>query len=321
VVLVICIAPGSNGQHTEALCKPGYTWTYNSLGQIPCDVAAILSTPCSPTNDYHIPALEPGSPGYTIPAKPSICECNTVHYTLTGACAACQGGMTAGLPWTTFKENCTSTWPDGQYPFDIPSNTAVPGWAFQLVEGANRFSMTEALAAKDEPEHKGSTSSSSSSVTTATTTPNTTPGNTAPSSNASSDHTGAIVGGVVGGVAGIAILGGLIVFFIARRRKSSNRYTEIPVASEDRFHRTNPKAYQKGEKDGLASVGAAASRPSWQGTKRPVQEPYYNPDDPDTYPAKGAPDRSFSEDSYTLVGSNQPLGALGWAQHETRAEV
>jgi len=212
-----------------------------------------------------------------------------------------------------------------RYPFDIPSNTAVPGWAYQLVEGANRFSMTEALAAKDEPEHKASTSSSlSSSSSTSTTTPNTTPSNTAPSSHASSNSTGAIVGGVVGGVASLAILGGLVVFFILHRRKS-NRYTEISVASEDRFDNTNLKAYQQGEKGGSAasiqSTGAGASLPSWQGAKRPIQESYFNPYDPNTYPTKGAPDRSFSDDSYTLVGSNPPLGALGWEQHEVRAEV
>jgi len=192
--------------------------------------------------------------------------------------------------------------------------------------------MTEALAAKDEPEHKASSSSSlSSSTTTATatsspssTTTTTTPNNH-PSSNPSSNSTaGVIIGGVVGGVAGIAILGGLFVFFIVRRRKS-DRYTEIPVVSEDILDRTNLKAYQQGGKGGSAvsipSVGAAASLPSWQGAKRPVQEPYYNPDDPKTYPTKGALDRSFSEDSYTLVGSNPPLGALGWTQHDARAEV
>jgi len=117
-MLVIWIA-SSNGQHTDALCDSSYSWSYNSLGQTPCLVAAIISTPCSKSGDFHIAALSPGSVGYDPPKKPTECQCNTVHYSLLGACAACQGAVTSGIPWTAFKENCTSTWPDGQFLFEI----------------------------------------------------------------------------------------------------------------------------------------------------------------------------------------------------------
>lgn len=74
-----------------------------------------------------------------------------------------------------------------------------------------------------------STSSSSSSTTTSSSSTSgtapaqSTTGVSPPTSGGSSNNTGAIVGGVVGGVAGIALIAGVIAFFIIRSRKKDSK--------------------------------------------------------------------------------------------------
>ena len=91
--------------------------------------------------DYDVPALLGPDYHYRPSLPPTICQCNSVAYNLysqfylsaqlplsskhfsphsyvyltctcLGACAACQNG-TIG-PWSTFAENCTKSWSDGQ---------------------------------------------------------------------------------------------------------------------------------------------------------------------------------------------------------------
>jgi hypothetical protein len=79
--------------------------TFNSMGQDPCRVAAVLESPCifysqsafscttfssSPRTAPSLPALPLG--GSYPPSNDSSCKCSSVVYSLLSACAACQGG-------------------------------------------------------------------------------------------------------------------------------------------------------------------------------------------------------------------------------------
>lgn len=54
-----------------------------------------------------------------------------------------------------------------------------------------------------------------------------TPSVIAPSSHSSGISTGAAVGATLGGVAGLAIIGGLIAFFILKKRRKARRTPEV----------------------------------------------------------------------------------------------
>ncbi|KAF8267471.1 hypothetical protein EI94DRAFT_1730415 [Lactarius quietus] len=88
-------------------------WTFNSLQQNPCLVAATLAAECN--NGYY-----PGNQ----------CLCNTVSYNLFSACSACQGES-----WKNSSEwlsNCTPAViaNSGTFPGPIPVGIRVPKWAY-----------------------------------------------------------------------------------------------------------------------------------------------------------------------------------------------
>jgi len=311
----------ANAQHTEAKCNvSSLTWSFNSLGQSPCLVAAYLGDPCSPDGDFDVPGIGPGF-HYDPPDIPQVCDCSTVTYSLLSACALCQDADVS--PWSTFTENCTarSVSPDGEYPFAIPFGTAIPNWAYQPIISSNRFNVTLARMVGDSPENSTSISTSSSESPTSTQpsfispspspssplspTTSRTSGGTQTSPAHKSDA-GVIAGSVVGGVAGLAIIGGLIAFFVIRDRKKTQQDLTPSVAyADDRpiSHYQNigtspsPLHSSRSMSEGQAS-------PSWQpgGTPvsyanqtQPMYQPSmpastivprpYNPDDPSTFPA------------------------------------
>ncbi|KAI0247545.1 hypothetical protein BJV78DRAFT_909637 [Lactifluus subvellereus] len=118
-------------------CLSSWSWSFNSLGQNPCAVAAYLQAVC---NDgvFTIPPLPPGD-SYTGPTGPGdaadLCKCNTVVYSLMSACDACQGAM--WLPWETWTRNCTAVDPPTTFLRLIPTGTRVPEWAFLEVTASS----------------------------------------------------------------------------------------------------------------------------------------------------------------------------------------
>ncbi|VDC06652.1 unnamed protein product [Peniophora sp. CBMAI 1063] len=127
---------------------PSYNWTYNSLGQNPCLIAASLEGVCS-NGTFTLPALSPGQ-HYTGPKANAtdsadaqdLCKCNTVAYSLISACTACQNSTWS--TWFEWSYNCSAVWVDGEYPETIPNNTRVPSWAYLPVSGSNLWSNTSA---------------------------------------------------------------------------------------------------------------------------------------------------------------------------------
>ncbi|KAI9452880.1 hypothetical protein BJY52DRAFT_891820 [Lactarius psammicola] len=111
-------------------CPSSWSWSFNSLGQTPCAVAAYLQGVCN-NGVFTIPNLDPGN-SYTGPTGPGdandLCKCNTVVYSLMSACDACQGAK--WFSWKSWSRNCTSIDPPTTFSNLIPSGTRVQEWAF-----------------------------------------------------------------------------------------------------------------------------------------------------------------------------------------------
>jgi len=213
-----------------------WEWTFNSLDQNACTVAAHLMSTCN-GGTFTIDALIPGY-SYTGPTgidDTNLCKCNTVTYSLISACDACQGAVWTS--WSEYSSNCTKTLPPSSFPNPVPSGTRVPQWALIDITSGNNWSSNQSYAVGDSPEQapgallgtsgatvstsgtrsgatsgtRGGATSSLSSESSSTANP------TPPPSSKSSSNMGVIVGGAVGGVVVISLAAIAIVFFLRRR--------------------------------------------------------------------------------------------------------
>ncbi|THH17527.1 hypothetical protein EW146_g3301 [Bondarzewia mesenterica] len=210
-------------------CVAGWEWTYNSLNQTPCVVAAYLEAVCN-NGQFGISSLIPGNHyiGPNGPGNGDLCACNTVSYSLISACDACQGSI--WTQWSEWSFNCSSVSADGTYPRSIPSGTRVPGWAYLNVTKADIWNNTIAFESAALPEssatggpttiNPSASQTSSVSVTATSSTSSSAVSSPQNASSSSHSHAGAIAGGVVGGVVGAALLAGLVAFLAIRHRRS-----------------------------------------------------------------------------------------------------
>ncbi|KAI9459394.1 hypothetical protein F5148DRAFT_1218816 [Russula earlei] len=227
-------------------------WSYNSLGQNPCYVAAYLESSCN-GGQFQIPPLTPGVLyGGPFAGGSTLCQCNTVVYSLVSACGACQGG--SWVQWSQWSFNCSSVSEDGTYPTALPRLTRVPRWAYLSVVKANTWNITLAQIAGDSPEGTPTTVATVQASSTAS----------AVSQNPTSNsHAGRIAGGVVGGVVAAALLIGLIFWYIRRRRRRAEPLPSPFVGN-------------------AAHVAEAFGQPG-HGVSTPIGK-YYDPSDPSTFP-------------------------------------
>jgi len=272
-----------------AACASGWEWNQNSLGQDPCTISSMLDAGCRGIGSYSIPALN-STQNYVPPQKDNTydltCDCNTVMYSLYMACSTCQGGMI--YSWLRWITQCDSVYVT-QYPIDIAPGTAVPRWAFYDVTTLpnQTYDDSVAIGIGRDPEatpKQMSTLSLKSSTSGGSSPTHTGSGNSTVSG--SKTNIGAIVGGVVGGVVLLIILAVVAFIFIRRQKQSGNNQPpQTPVISE----------YYKGQQ---TSPMLSPTTPI------PPYSPYYNPEDPMTYP----PPVGDGHSSMTYV---TPLSAHG----------
>ncbi|KAI9459401.1 hypothetical protein BJY52DRAFT_366461 [Lactarius psammicola] len=260
-----------------------FNWSFNSLQQNPCWVSAYLSSVCS-GGSFLIPALLPQH-SYTGPTGISdygdICKCNTVVYNLMSACDACQGE--SWIPYSTWSFNCTTKATPGTFPEPVPAGTRVPKWAYIDTSFGDNWNISEAQRVGDSPEVTGTAlivATSTSEVTKSTITPDTSSSSTPISDHSS--NTGAIAGGVVGGIIAVALIAGVVLWFVIRRRRARS----VPSAPYE-----DP---QGSEKEQLPP------HPLAEGTLK-----IYDPSDPATYPSK---------EYLPLEVSNQRVGSTNHQQ-------
>ncbi|KAH9965535.1 hypothetical protein BGW80DRAFT_1344663 [Lactifluus volemus] len=108
-------------------CSPGWDWSFNSLRQNPCHMAALLLAECSPDGSYLVPALKPNQTYVNTREGAGPCMCNTVTYSLLSACGACQDRDY--MDWAGWVYNCTEIVEPSIYPKPVPNDTCVPDWA------------------------------------------------------------------------------------------------------------------------------------------------------------------------------------------------
>jgi len=242
-----------------------YGWSFNSLGQSPCLVAAYLAGVCN-DGSFVISALLPQN-SYTGPSGSDdgdMCKCNTVTYNLISACDACQGSP--WIPYSSWSLNCTSVATAGTFPRSIPAETRVPRWAYLDPTPRDNWNSTAASLAGDSPEVTGGVSIVPTSVRSSQTsiTPTSSSEASSPLSapQSSSSKTGGIAGGVVGGVIGATLIAGLVTWCTVRRRRARSVRSAIDASD------------QHGDK----KQGVVHHPPIIEALR------LYNPSDPNTYP-------------------------------------
>jgi len=182
-----------------------WQWTFNSLNQSACEVAAYLQSTCN-DGTWQIDPLSPGGM-YIGPSSPDSwawCKCSTVAYSLVSACGSCQGG--SWYTWPQYSTNCTSIPHPSTFPNPVPNGIRVPKWALLDITVDGSWAPSKASAVGDTPEVG--------------------PGGLMGPSGVSIIHpvkksrAGAIAGGTITGVAAIAAAG-LTIFWRQRKRRQA----------------------------------------------------------------------------------------------------
>ncbi|KAI9436124.1 hypothetical protein F5148DRAFT_25864 [Russula earlei] len=196
------------------VCPMSWDWSFNSLGQSPCAVAAYLQGACD-NGVFSIPDLVSGD-SYTGPTgagdSSDLCKCNTVVYSLMSACDACQGGL--WFSWQAWTHNCTAIDPPTTFSNDIPSGTRVPEWAFLDVTKKGSWDPVWSYQVGDNVEVAPGQTGSLSVQPTQTTTQTSVPGLSSNQTQFMSKKNGHSRAGKVGGIVG-GILSGLLVIAVA----------------------------------------------------------------------------------------------------------
>ncbi|KAI0751680.1 hypothetical protein C8Q80DRAFT_592721 [Daedaleopsis nitida] len=304
-------------QEVNATCLETYDWMSNTLGQTPCLMSAFLGSPCKPSNSTSsIPPIESGE-FYTGPKAddPELdCQCNTVQYSVQAACAWCQGhedGLGI-VDWPTWSAACTDPLLDA-YPLSIPTETAIPAWAYADMGSDGRWNESAAyyIAGQRLPESAADLGpTSSASTDTGTSTPSETANTRSPTrasdnnNNNNFDHnfgshfggshqkgrTTLIVVAVIGAILGALLLG--IALWLCLRYRSRGRgvftsrnHVDLGVHSSSSYE--SPVSPEK--------PGKAYN--------------LYNPDDPRTFPL--TPARFTTKDTeMAAAAALSPTGAL-----------
>jgi len=212
-------------------CSSSWFWSFNSLEQSPCAVAAHLQSVCD-HGEFTIPPLVPGD-SYVGPSgsndSTDLCKCNTVVYSLMSACDACQFDDAVWFSWKTWSVNCSVVDPPSTFSNTIPNDTMVPAWAFLDVTKGGTWNPVLSYQVGDSPEAAGGQSGTFSPLPTPTTTQTSVPGLSSSQaqflskSNSHSNKTAAIVGGVLGGIVFIVLTIVLMLWGQRIKRRKATR--------------------------------------------------------------------------------------------------
>jgi len=304
-------------------CSLTWGWTFNTLSQNACTVAAYLMATCY-GGAFSIPSLAPGyeyqGPTTADTVAGLQCMCTTVAYSLISACDACQGE--SWINWSNYTANCPTTESFSTFPHPVPSGTRIPAWALlDITAYPNQtWDSSKAFAVGDGTElAAGAAISVSSSASTGTTGSRTTPTtaispyptSTSPSSDSSpsssptgnSSNVGAIAGGAAGGIVAVSIAG-LAVFLYLRRRGPRTAYASVALNSSQQ--QQQQQAYMGEVRQPLTDDGAIAPSPS---TTPVTPMRLYDPNDPTTFPGYQpaetlAPPGQVPISPYTGAGNN-----------------
>jgi len=299
---------------TDCTLPNTYNWTYNTLNQNPCKVAAYLLSTCS-GGTFTVDPLLPGQT-YIGPGgldNDDMCKCNTIVYCLISACDACQGAD--WITWPLWSRNCTNVSPPSTFPNPVPAGIRIPQWALQDVTrlDLSLWNTTQARAIGDSPEIGpgaligvstistiGTTTSTSPNPTVfpavTTSSPSLTPTSSPSEGSSSSSNTGAIAGGVVGGITivAVAVLGS--VYLLRQRTRGS----PAPVV----FDGESPAP--DGAKRQLSDEGPYVSSSTLEANMPPMTG--YNPISQTTFPETPANPYAPNVSTQVIFGAHSGTG-------------
>ncbi|KAF9024758.1 hypothetical protein BDZ89DRAFT_1068863 [Hymenopellis radicata] len=256
----IAVAVAQNVSRAEC-SNPGYSWTFNSLKQSPCQIVEALASQCLSDASFYIQPLPTGKMYSGLGgALVMPCACNTVFYSLLTVCAQCQGGDIA--PFSNWSKNCTVSYTNFQG--QIPAGTVVPDYAYHPLLRNGRFDVNSAVNAVGQKQQEAA---SLHRAAIPRRIPTASP-SSAPSSGGGSGAAGAIAGAVVGGLALIGV-GAIFVFYLLKKRRKTD---------------------SSKEPEPIMDVWTEPSAPLFTGSNYPpFSAPrVYNPNDPSTYPFSGS---------------------------------
>jgi len=193
-----------------------WQWTFNSLNQSACAVAAYLQSTCS-GGSWDLEPLLPG--------------CSTVTYSLLSACSSCQVGRWG--PWSQYSTNCTQIRQPSTFPNPVPNGIRVPKWALLDITVEDSWAPSKASAVGGTPEVGpggvmglsgvytiDQTDTGTQSTIGPTATQSTGNSTSPPNPPVKKSSVGAIAGGTITGVAAIAAAG-LTTFSRQRKRRQA----------------------------------------------------------------------------------------------------
>ncbi|TFK59659.1 hypothetical protein BDN72DRAFT_944079 [Pluteus cervinus] len=277
--LVPCSLAYTAWAQTNAECTnlPAAQWTFNSLGQSPCDVAAALGGVCN-AGAYSIPPLA-ATQIYTGPtlALANTCRCSTAFYSMLSACAFCQSGTYEPVVfrWGLYSFNCTTN--DGiGFPSPIPQGFAVPAYAYiDVTNPANGGTFNLTLAQADtSPESSAAPKPTASFPTTTGSVPTNVP---SIHSTSSKPNAGAIAGGVIGGIV-ILVLAG-VGFFVWRKKKNTSSSMVQPASNV-----VQPDLTGGSYTAPISYTSTSPFSPGFPAGNSGTGTRVYDPSDPSTFP-------------------------------------
>ncbi|EAU88754.2 hypothetical protein CC1G_01127 [Coprinopsis cinerea okayama7 len=298
------------GQRSNVVCSDAYDWAFNDRNQSPCLVSSYLQSGCGTIVSVD---LIPEGTHYSGPnaTRANVCNCNTVVYSLTAACGACQGRTVAN--WTTWVANCPPTFRTiADFPNEIPEGTVVPRWAYinvtELPE--QRWNAARARQEAAESETPSSTPNTPTSeslppISQSTFNSEQTSKPTQGSESAGKSNAGAIAGGIVGGLVGLVALGLAIFWFLLRKKRKDETSPPRDFVIDD----------------GASHAPLAASSPppsspppmtmtSQSGAVSPMNPNFYNTSfDTGYFPAASPPPASVIQTTITTRRSQESLNA------------
>jgi len=306
-----------------------YQWSYNSLNQNACWVAAYMMATCY---DGRFEVLQPPYLGPYASQSTDLCECNTIAYSLLSACSACQGGT--WVSWSEYSARCVKVLPPSTFPNPVPLDTRVPKWALIDVTSDITWDSSKAMSVGDSPEaapgailgSSGATvttlgahtittlsayTSTSLSLSLFSETFSTIPTYSPPPSNL--NNTGPIVGGVVG--VSVLSLAAVAIGVFLRRRHQGAPVVAASVATESR-----PPMDEIQRPLNIDDGYAGSSTPGTIGTSSLPVSPagpmrFYDSNDPSTFPAyQGVPQTPITPPQGDALSSGNSLATMQTSQ-------
>lgn len=315
---------GLNNETVANCTNDALKWSYNSIGQDPCWIAAYLASACTgtpPALNFALPPTWHYFGPYVSTATP--CKCSTVYYSVLSACALCQYGDS--LTWSQWSVNCSYTW-NQVFPAPIPPGTRVPRYAYLAIGIDDKFNANSAQAAKGGPESTGVKAAQTviSVLPNGATTTFPLNGPTDVSKNGKSSA--AIAGGVVSGVVGLLLIAALAIFIFRRRSARFKAPSSLIDTSIHPMRSSSGKLILIDDHTGGASTYFAPTVPASAVTRHhtgssnssppafPVALRLYDPSDPSTFPAplggKGTPTRETH--NFNRMGNQDSGNARGY---------